>query len=731
MPGAVPARGGRATSRPRVGRCARRPRSASASATRDLFALAVQAQGQLLDRARAASRRASDCSTRRWSPVTAGELSPVVTRHRLLRRDRGCQAGLRAAPRAGVDRRADPLVRAAARHGRLHAAAAWCTAPRSCSSTAPGRTRWRRRAGPGALRRRRQPPRGRRGAPTAQGELLRLRGELDAAEEAYREASRGGLRAAARPGAAAPRPGRRDGAPRPRSGACSAETTEPADARRAAPGRTSRSCSPPATLDAARARVRRARRARRAAARATSCAAARAAARAAPSRSPTATPATALRALRRALEAWQELDAPYEAARARVLRRRAPAARSATRTRPRSSSRPRRRAFAELGAAPDLARVDALARPRRPDDAHGLTARELQVLRLVAARQHATGRSPPSSCSASAPSTATSATSSRSSASPRAPPRPRTPTSTTLSDGWVRSPTPRRRRSWVVQPMTPDARRVASRHRTRAQERRWPRSTSRSGERRASRARRDRDHRRRPGGPGGRVPPGAARPAVRDPRRPRARRRRLAQALGLPAPVHARAATTACPGCPFPAPTLVLPDQGRDGRLPRGLRGALRAAGPHGRARRRARPTAAGGSCVAAGERRFEADHVVVASGALPGARHARRSPPSSTRASCSCTRATTATPSQLRDGGVLVVGAGQLRRRHRARRRRQPSDLAVGRAPAATSRSTSAGRPGGSRSRSCGSSGTHVLNVRHADRPQGAAEGPGRTATR
>ena len=45
-----------------------------------------------------------------------------------------------------------------------------------------------------------------------------------------------------------------------------------------------------------------------------------------------------------------------------------------------------RRVFAWLGARPDLARLDALARP--PPDAeaaHGPTARELQVLRLLAA----------------------------------------------------------------------------------------------------------------------------------------------------------------------------------------------------------------------------------------------------------------------------------------------------------------------------------------------------------
>jgi len=41
--------------------------------------------------------------------------------------------------------------------------------------------------------------------------------------------------------------------------------------------------------------------------------------------------------------------------------------------------------FAQLGAEPDLARVDSLARSTVSADAHRLTARELQVLRLVAA----------------------------------------------------------------------------------------------------------------------------------------------------------------------------------------------------------------------------------------------------------------------------------------------------------------------------------------------------------
>ena len=41
--------------------------------------------------------------------------------------------------------------------------------------------------------------------------------------------------------------------------------------------------------------------------------------------------------------------------------------------------------FAGLGAAPDLTRVESLIHVAGAGDAHGLTARELEVLRLVAA----------------------------------------------------------------------------------------------------------------------------------------------------------------------------------------------------------------------------------------------------------------------------------------------------------------------------------------------------------
>ena len=88
--------------------------------------------------------------------------------------------------------------------------------------------------------------------------------------------------------------------------------------------------------------------------------------------------------LRRAFDVWQRIEAPYAAARVRVLIGLAcralgdqdgacleiDAAKSV---------------FERLGAAPDLARIEMLIKGHSPGDAHGLTPRELQVLRLVAA----------------------------------------------------------------------------------------------------------------------------------------------------------------------------------------------------------------------------------------------------------------------------------------------------------------------------------------------------------
>jgi DNA-binding CsgD family transcriptional regulator len=92
----------------------------------------------------------------------------------------------------------------------------------------------------------------------------------------------------------------------------------------------------------------------------------------------------ALLPLRRAWQMWQELEVPYEAARMRVLLGLACRALSDNDTAA-LELEAARDVFEQLGAAPDLARIDSLARCALSVDVHGLTPRELQVLRLVAA----------------------------------------------------------------------------------------------------------------------------------------------------------------------------------------------------------------------------------------------------------------------------------------------------------------------------------------------------------
>lgn len=92
---------------------------------------------------------------------------------------------------------------------------------------------------------------------------------------------------------------------------------------------------------------------------------------------------SALGALRGAWELWRQLDAPYEAARVRVLIalgcRGLGDEESAALELDAAG-----RVFGELGAAPDLTRVEDLTRRQTDAAAHRLTPRELQVLRLVA-----------------------------------------------------------------------------------------------------------------------------------------------------------------------------------------------------------------------------------------------------------------------------------------------------------------------------------------------------------
>jgi DNA-binding CsgD family transcriptional regulator len=92
----------------------------------------------------------------------------------------------------------------------------------------------------------------------------------------------------------------------------------------------------------------------------------------------------ALVALRHARQLWHELGAPYEAARARVLVGLA-CRELGDRDAGEMELDAARRVFLELGAAPDLARAEELSRTAAPEAPGGLTAREVQVLALVAA----------------------------------------------------------------------------------------------------------------------------------------------------------------------------------------------------------------------------------------------------------------------------------------------------------------------------------------------------------
>jgi DNA-binding CsgD family transcriptional regulator len=94
-------------------------------------------------------------------------------------------------------------------------------------------------------------------------------------------------------------------------------------------------------------------------------------------------PKAALKDLRHACQVWQELDAPYEVALVRVLVGLACRALGGEESAVLELGAARE-VFERLAAAPDLARLDGLE-AGSPDEAHGLSARELEVLRLVAA----------------------------------------------------------------------------------------------------------------------------------------------------------------------------------------------------------------------------------------------------------------------------------------------------------------------------------------------------------
>jgi DNA-binding CsgD family transcriptional regulator len=213
-----------------------------------------------------------------------------------------------------------------------------------------------------------------------QGEVRRLRGELRAAEAAYRAASRLGREP--QPGLALLRLAQGDG------GAAAATI------RRAVSERTQRlerAALLPAYVEImlAVADVEGARRA----ARELEEVAERQGSDALGAMSAQARGAVALAegdaraalvALRRAWQAWQELEAPYDAARVRVLV--GLACRGlGDRDGQAMELDGARRVFEQLGATRDLAAVEALIKLPAAKTVGGLTAREVEVLRLVAA----------------------------------------------------------------------------------------------------------------------------------------------------------------------------------------------------------------------------------------------------------------------------------------------------------------------------------------------------------
>jgi DNA-binding CsgD family transcriptional regulator/tetratricopeptide (TPR) repeat protein len=91
----------------------------------------------------------------------------------------------------------------------------------------------------------------------------------------------------------------------------------------------------------------------------------------------------ALANLREACQLWQELGAPYELATARLLLGRARLL-AGDEEGFELELEAARRVFEQLGATPALASVDSLAALGEHERTHGLTSRELEVLRLLA-----------------------------------------------------------------------------------------------------------------------------------------------------------------------------------------------------------------------------------------------------------------------------------------------------------------------------------------------------------
>jgi DNA-binding CsgD family transcriptional regulator len=210
------------------------------------------------------------------------------------------------------------------------------------------------------------------------GDVHRLRGELDEAEAAYREASRGGCEP--QPGLALLRltQGRSDTA----SAAIARAVAEATEVSKRAGLLPAQAEIMLAVGDLEAARKASAELDQAAGAYPSDLLAATAAQVGGAVLLAADDPGAALPGLRRSAQLWQEVGAPYELARCRALLGQACLALGDADA-AELELEAARGAFERLGAASDLARLDALLGPEA--DTHGLTPRELEVLRLVAA----------------------------------------------------------------------------------------------------------------------------------------------------------------------------------------------------------------------------------------------------------------------------------------------------------------------------------------------------------
>lgn len=213
-----------------------------------------------------------------------------------------------------------------------------------------------------------------------QGEILRLRGELDAAETAYRSASRAGVE---------PQPGLallwlargRTRTAAAAIGRALDETVEPLGRARFLPARVEILL---AGRDHEGARAACAELEEIVARFPTEMLRATAAQAQGAFELAAGNPREALVRLRLAWKEWQALEVPHAAARTRELLGLACRA-LGDRAGGRMELEAARATYERLGAGPDMARVDALLAHRTGAGPSGLTSREVQVLRLVAA----------------------------------------------------------------------------------------------------------------------------------------------------------------------------------------------------------------------------------------------------------------------------------------------------------------------------------------------------------